>query len=184
MARSARRIQFPLHTLNTLIQGTLHTEPFPQRPSPPPKQNPKRPDTVTVLTSYNPSSDFHTPHDPGLCAATLTLNSCSTSGSRPGEQDTSRARIFSRRCLGHSLLQRQGPVGKLSSEVMFRHVGVDRLRQMGWWAAQSPKSQADLERDAAQLGRSMKYAFEQAVASYPGGNPASCASTRTEDSRD
>jgi hypothetical protein len=55
-------------------------------------------------------------------------------------------------------------------EVMFSNVSTRHLHEMGWWAAQSQKTQADLEKDAARLGRYMKRSFEQAVANYPGGH--------------
>lgn len=104
----------------------------------------------------------------GLCAATLTLNSCSTSGSRSGEENTTRAQFLDDVWVTPTM-KGKAP-SELYSEAMFRHVKTGRLREMGWWAAQSPKTQADLERDAFQLGTYMEHVFSQAVANYPGGH--------------
>jgi hypothetical protein len=102
-----------------------------------------------------------------LCAFTFTFTACSTSGQREGDQNTTRAQFLDDVWVTPSMK------GKVPSdfyqEVMFRNVKTGHLRQMGWWAAQSPKTQEDLERDAVQLGNHMQRAFEQAVANYPNG---------------
>ena len=95
----------------------------------------------------------------------FVLNSCTTSG--PNDNNTTRAQFLDDAWVTPSL-KAKAP-SDLYQEVMFRNVNTGRLREMGWWAAQSPKTQADLERDARVIGRYMQRSFSQAVASYPNG---------------
>jgi hypothetical protein len=104
----------------------------------------------------------------GLCALTLSFSGCATSGQREGDQNTSRAQFLDDVWVTPSMKGKTP--SDLYQEVMFRHVKTGQLRQMGWWAAQSPKTQADLEHDAVQLGGYMQRSFEQAVANYPNGH--------------